>query len=143
MGYTRWELPENEQRLREAVAQSASIAQVARAVGIKGVGGNYRTLKHHITRMGLDTSHHTGQAWNRENYRVRVPCRMEDIKKRVLRSRGHVCQGCGLTEWRGQPIPLELEHRDGDRSNNEDDNLELLCCNCHAQTPTWRRRKTA
>lgn len=41
----------------------------------------------------------------------------------------------------GEKIPLEIEHVDGDRTNNELANLKLLCCNCHALTPTWRRRK--
>jgi 5-methylcytosine-specific restriction endonuclease McrA len=51
-----------------------------------------------------------------------------------------VCNKCGGTEWQGQSIPLELEHRDGNPSNNQLDNVELLCPNCHAQTPTYRSR---
>jgi uncharacterized membrane protein len=43
----------------------------------------------------------------------------------------------------GIAIPLEMEHIDGDSKNNVRDNLKLLCPNCHAQTPTWRRRKTS
>jgi hypothetical protein len=48
---------------------------------------------------------------------------------------------CGLSSWNGLPIPLELDHIDGDHSHNNMSNLRLLCCNCHAQTPTWRGRK--
>lgn len=51
--------------------------------------------------------------------------------------------GLARTEWLGQPIPLELEHRDGNSSNNELENLELLCPNCHAQTYRSRNRKRA
>jgi len=46
-----------------------------------------------------------------------------------------------LREWLGQPIPLELDHKDGNHSNNDLSNLRLLCCNCHAQTDNWRGRK--
>jgi hypothetical protein len=53
------------------------------------------------------------------------------------------CYGCGLAEWMGKPIPLELEHIDGVRTNQEISNLTILCPNCHAQTPTYRRRKDA
>ena len=35
----------------------------------------------------------------------------------------------------------EVHHVDGDRTNNEVDNLQLLCCNCHALTENWRRVK--
>jgi len=58
----------------------------------------------------------------------------------LLQERGHKCEDCGLSEWKGQPIPIELEHIDGDNKNNTRENLKLLCCNCHALTPTWRGR---
>ena len=35
-------------------------------------------------------------------------------------------------------IPLELHHKDGDYSNNDEDNLELLCPNCHSLTATYK-----
>jgi len=55
---------------------------------------------------------------------------------------GYKCEGCELTEWRGKPITLELEHKNADRKDNTRENLQLLCPNCHAQTPTWRRGLT-
>lgn len=58
----------------------------------------------------------------------------------LLIERGHICEECKLSEWNNLPIPLELEHTDGDNKNNTKDNLKLLCCNCHALTPTWRGR---
>ena len=50
------------------------------------------------------------------------------------------CEACGRATWRGQQIPLELDHIDGDRRNNLIENLRLLCPNCHALTPTYRGR---
>lgn len=56
-------------------------------------------------------------------------------KKQLIEKRGHRCECCGLTEWLNQPIKLEVHHIDGDNTNNQDDNLQLLCPNCHSYTP--------
>lgn len=45
---------------------------------------------------------------------------------------------CGLTEWHGQHITLELDHINGVRNDNRLENLRWLCPNCHSQTPTFR-----
>lgn len=61
-------------------------------------------------------------------------------RRRVFEEQGHACACCGLNEWRGLPITLELDHIDGDHKNNTRDNLTALCPNCHSLTPTWRGR---
>lgn len=61
----------------------------------------------------------------------------------LIKERGHKCQVCNRSTWNKQPITLELEHIDGDTKNNIKENLQLMCPNCHSQTPTWRRRKTS
>jgi hypothetical protein len=48
------------------------------------------------------------------------------------------CEMCGISEWLGSELPLELHHIDGNRFNNEFYNLQILCPNCHAFTPTHR-----
>lgn len=50
------------------------------------------------------------------------------------------CECCGLTEWQGKPLSLEIHHIDGNHKNNVRENLQILCPNCHAQTETWRSR---
>ena len=56
----------------------------------------------------------------------------------LIRVRNHQCELCNNTSWNGLPIPLELDHIDGDATNNFLVNLRLLCPNCHAQTDTYK-----
>jgi hypothetical protein len=71
----------------------------------------------------------------------------------VRRDRGHLklrlhqagllpdaCEECGLSEWRGKPLTLQLHHRNGDGLDNRIENLILLCANCHSQTDNWGGR---
>ena len=62
------------------------------------------------------------------------------LKKRIVLEQNQKCNHCGIDEWNGKPIVLELEHIDGNHSNNERENLEAICPNCHSQTDTWRGR---
>ncbi|MCK9576042.1 MAG: HNH endonuclease [Clostridia bacterium] len=50
------------------------------------------------------------------------------------------CNSCGIIEYNGKNITLELNHIDGDNSNHTLSNLELLCPNCHSQTDTYRSK---
>lgn len=50
------------------------------------------------------------------------------------------CPECGWDEI--NPVtkvsPLEIDHIDGDSSNNDKNNLRVMCPNCHSLTPTFR-----
>lgn len=65
------------------------------------------------------------------------------LSKRLVKEgiKEYKCEGCGLDKWCGKTLPLELNHKDGDNSNHHLDNLELLCANCHSQTPTFRNKR--
>ena len=54
----------------------------------------------------------------------------------LLRTRPHRCNCCGRKTWEGSEIPLEVDHKDGNATNNKEDNVHLICPNCHAQRPT-------
>lgn len=55
----------------------------------------------------------------------------------LLKIKEHRCECCGLSEWNHMPITLHAHHIDGDKTNNELNNLSLLCPNCHSQTDNF------
>ena len=70
------------------------------------------------------------------------------LKRRLLADglKDSWCEECGLAEWRGAGLSLELHHINGDPHDNRLENLQLLCPNCHSQTDNWggkARRKVA
>jgi len=62
-------------------------------------------------------------------------------RTRIIIEQECKCAKCGLSEWMGEPICFEMDHIDGDKKNNTRNNLEILCPNCHSNTPTWKGRK--
>ena len=65
------------------------------------------------------------------------------LSKRLVREgiKEYRCEKCGITEWCGNKISLELDHVDGNSKNHKLSNLRLLCPNCHSQTPTFRNKR--
>ena len=60
------------------------------------------------------------------------------IKRILLAERGHKCEICNNSEWNNNPIPITLDHIDGNSENNREENLRLICPNCDAQLPTYK-----
>lgn len=49
----------------------------------------------------------------------------------------YICNICECRTYNGKFLKLQIDHIDGDRTNNELDNLRFLCPNCHSQTDTY------
>jgi len=141
-----------EAQLREVIKESRSIRQSLLKLGVSVKDNTYRAIRRRIDYLDIDTSHFTtsGPAWKRgrrtsiEDYfsnKVKITSHL--LRCRLLEDRifEHKCFNCSRSEWCDQPIPLELNHINGDHNDNSFDNLELLCPNCHALTPHYRGRK--
>ncbi|MFJ6082966.1 HNH endonuclease signature motif containing protein [Streptomyces sp. NPDC092369] len=145
--------------LEPVVARSTSVNEVLRQLGLDPVGGHHTNISRRIKAYGLDTSHFTAVArTERQRYnqrrRTAEEILVEDTSthatrvpssrlKRAMRERevAERCALCGIEPvWWGEPLPLEVDHIDGDWRNNRIENLRLLCPNCHSTTDSYRGR---
>lgn len=120
-----------------------SIASLLKRLNLRIVGGNYINIKKILQRLNVDTTHWTGQGWNKDEQLkdFKDYTRSGNLKRHLIKKRGCQCENCKRKSWLKEPITLELHHIDGDRTNNQINNLQLLCPNCHSITNNWRGRK--
>ncbi len=61
------------------------------------------------------------------------------IRRYLFEKYDNACSRCGWDEINqySNKIPLQVEHIDGNHLNNSEENLTLLCPNCHSLTPTY------
>lgn len=124
-------------------SEAKNMSDLLKRLGLRVAGGNFNNMRRKLQSLGLECDHWQGQAWNKDK-RLKdwsKYTKLSSLKPHLIKERGHACERCGLSEWQDQPITLEVDHVDGDRTNNELSNLKLNCPNCHALTPTWRGRK--
>ncbi|MGW2392837.1 HNH endonuclease signature motif containing protein [Streptomyces lydicamycinicus] len=149
---TRW----TKERLEDAVALSTNMCEVLRRLGLDPVGGQHTHISRRIKNLGIDTSHFSPVGWRKTKARRR--CSPEELLvhaenpgrrmpshrlKAAMLALG-VDERCAVCRtgpvWRNRPLPLEVDHIDGNWRNNCRENLRFLCPNCHSATDTYRGR---
>lgn len=103
-------------------------------VYLKKMGIDYKGKQGWNTATGLANSSYISATYylGTDKFITSHNLKLKLLKEGIKENK---CERCGLTEWLGHPIPLELHHKDGNHYNNKLDNLEILCPNCHSLEP--------
>lgn len=149
----------SKEEFEKIVKESKNIKECLYKMGVKSHFGNYKTFHRYRIMYNVDTSHFVNYATEenlkkrRENskkaeeYFVKstVSVKSQKLLKLLLENnlKEYKCEKCGISEWNGMPIKLQVHHVDGNHMNNEINNLEILCPNCHSQTDNFCGRKFA
>lgn len=139
-----------KERLEAAASKATSVQGVARIILGKPVSGNqHQHIKKMIQKYGINHSHFLGYAHNKgmisnqrklPNQIFVIGQRQKSAQlRRALLESGieYKCLICGIDKWKDGKLNLEIDHIDGDSTNNKIVNLRFMCPNCHSQTHTF------
>lgn len=134
---------------------SRTIGEVAKKLGRNHSGGGYVVLKAAAGQLNLSDAHMIDYGTNpgpRYNHVKFIPLstilveyssytsiarlKIRLLREKLLEARCYA-EDCGLTEWKGRPISLQLDHVNGNNYDHRLENIRLLCPNCHSQTETF------
>ena len=125
--------------------QSKSMAEAASKLQL-----HFNTFKRIATKLECYIPNQSGKGTNKKSIE-KVPLdeilnglhpqfQTYKLKNKLLRNGlfENKCLICGITDWNGKKLNIELDHIDGNKYNHSLLNLRLLCPNCHSQTETFR-----
>ena len=141
----------SDEQIIEASNNTNSASAAAATLGIK-----YSTYKKHATRLNVFKTNAAGKGISKPITDERkIPLskildggypeyQTNKLRKRLIKEgvKEDKCECCGISEWHGRKLNLELDHIDGNKYNHVLANLRIICPNCHSLTSTFRGRNT-
>lgn len=144
-----------DQQLIDAVAKAKSYTEILRILGLSVHGSSTtKKIKAQIAQLGLSVDHFDQytRGYTRRMHKYdyeemfviqphtfNVGGQTNNRYKKALIELGepYECKICGISEWHGRQLKLQLDHINGNHHDYRRENLRFLCPNCHSLTETF------
>ena len=133
----RTDILERKEDILKWISESKSKAFICKELRCKP-----ETLNFYLDKMGIKYAGNQGgkgiktdpSYLTAEQYIHSTCVKSHVLKIKLIRDgiKENKCEICGVSIWQGVQLPLELHHKDGNHFNNNFDNLQILCPNCHS-----------
>lgn len=135
----RTDILEKKEDILKMIENNESKSFICRTLKCKPETLNLYFKKMNITyvgNMGLKGKKISNKRKSATEYLGNKNVGTSKLRKKLIEDgiKKNECEICGIDNWLGNEITLELHHVDGNRFNNSLDNLQILCPNCHSQT---------
>ena len=136
MAKLRTDILEKEEKIKQWISEKQSKAFICRELKCKP-----ETLNSYLKKMGIEyKGNQGGKGFSDNSYKTAkeyikgTNVKSHTLLLKLIRDgvKEDKCEICGLTYWQGVHLPLELHHKDCNHFNNNFNNLQILCPNCHS-----------
>ena len=136
----------------ELVNKCSNISDVLRELGYSTNGNSwgYQIVKERMEKLNLFFTKRNSMYYNQDNTALpleKILIKDSEYNRTKLKTRlvkeglkEYKCECCGISEWNGKPLTLQLHHINGIHNDNRLSNLQLLCPNCHSQIENFGTR---
>lgn len=145
----------SDEQFVSLIKNSTNISEVLFKFGysVKGNSWGFSQVRRRMDDLGLDMSLFKGKSAISKLNKIHSLSEKDLFKENCKHNRNNLrryiiknntipykCAICGITEWNGKTLSLELDHINGINNDNRLENLRFLCPNCHSQTTTYGSR---
>jgi len=143
----------SKENMQDLLDECSSFVEVLGRLGLSKHSGNHRTLNERVKKDNLNIQiliQNRKIKISNIGKKKKIPSNQifiensnysrSKIKQRVIQEKiiDYICEQCGNNGlWNGKKLILQLEHKNGNSTDNRLENLCFLCPNCHSQTETY------
>ncbi len=143
----RTDILERREEILEWIEANQSKAFICKELQCK-----QNTLNTYLKKMGIEYKGNQGgkgikfdsKYKTAEEYAQSSCVKSNKLKDKLIRDgiKANICECCGLNQWQGVELILELHHKDGNHYNNDLTNLAILCPNCHSIQESHKKSRS-